>query len=309
MFEVNHQLRDPTYEAVVLNEEIGPVRVHADEAYRRRAVFALEDYSSMYDGHWATYVPAAMVGCDLVALFFERYDPNRTVGLHQKEEIWFHRPVPLGASMNYTGRYTGKYEKRGRGYTVFESEARDVETGELYVRQVSTEIMRIPKGIELGTGASKSTNAALGHVVPKWPTGRAPVEFFDHTVTEGTPLVPLRKTARQAQMTIFSGGDKFRHTVHTDIGVARATGFRTTLAQGMMETCWIAEMLSNFVGASWHRSGYLSMAYVHPVFEGDEITCKAVVTEVCPDSIQFEVWAENQQGVITAVGTASAVPG
>ena len=308
MARINPKLREPTYDEVVVDELIGPYRVVADEHYLRQASFALGQYGQAYHGGLGSLVPAAMVGRDLVALFCEVYDPSRTVGLHQKEEIWFHAPIPLGTVMEYTGRYTSKYERRGKGYTVFDCEARDSATGTLLVRQISTEIMRIPTGIQLGTGSAPA-DPGSPRVAAHWPAERTPVARATAGLHPGTPIVPLTKVARQDQMTVFSGGGRQWYNIHTDIDVAQKAGFRDTLAQGMMETCWVAEMLENFAGPDWHNSGWCKMAYLKPVFRGDEVTCRAIITAVEPaDSgtkFHFEVWLENTRGEITAAGWAS----
>ncbi len=305
MARINPELRDPTYEGVVVNEEIGPLHVVADEAYRRRACFALDDYSHMYSGGKGSYVPACMVGRDLVALFCSVYDPSRTVGLHQKEEVWFVNPVPLGAKLAYTGRYTEKYMKRGKGYTVFDTEAKDADTGITYVRQISTEIMRIPEGIKLGTGSSAKEKSP-DHVNPVWPTDKKPAATVAEGCEVGTPVKPLVKNPGQAQLSTFSGGNDQWYNIHTDVEVALQAGFKDTLAQGMMSTCWIAEMLANYIGFSWHTSGWIKMAYIKPIYRNDVITCKAVVTAVDGDLVSFNVWCENQDNDITGVGRASA---
>ncbi|WP_199257249.1 MaoC family dehydratase [Pantoea sp. BAV 3049] len=305
MSRINPELREPTWENVVVDEPIGPLTVKADEAWRRRACFALDDYSPDYFGETAAFVPAPMAGRDLVALFCSVYDPSRTVGLHQKEEIWFVNPIPLDTELHYSGKYTDKYMKRGKGYTVFDTEARDAISGKLYVRQISTEIMRIPDNIQLGTGGASKTPVE-GHVQPLWPEHLTPVERASEHLAPGTPVKPLIKCPQQAQMTVFSGGNTQWYNIHTDREVALKAGFRDTLAQGMMETCWIAEMLARFIGESWHTSGWIKMAYVKPVFRGDTIICKAVVQEVEDELIKFHVWAENQHGEITAAGWASA---
>ena len=304
MARINPALREPTYESVVVDELIGPVRVKADRAWCRRASFALDDYSPLYSCEPGSLVPAPMVGRDLVALFCEVYDPSRTVGLHQKEEIWFVNPIPLDTELSYTGRYTDKYMKRGKGYTVFDTEARDAETDQLYVRQISTEIMRIPDNIQLGTGGSRN-GASADHIEPRWPRDIEPAAFADAGLRPGTPVKPLTKQPEQGQMFVFSGGNRQWYNIHTDVEVALKAGFRDTLAQGMMETCWIAEMLAGFIGPGWHTSGWIKMAYVKPVYRADIITCKAVVQEVDGDLVKFHVWAENQHGEMTAVGQAS----
>src|SRR5215218_9646091 len=103
MARVHPELREPTFEAVQVGEEIGPLRVEADDHYLKQAMFALDDYSPWYtQGDPAVggrIIPSAMVVRDLVALFCSVYDPSRVVGLHQKEEAWFHKPIKLGTTM------------------------------------------------------------------------------------------------------------------------------------------------------------------------------------------------------------------
>ncbi|PIJ50151.1 hypothetical protein BL250_10710 [Erwinia sp. OLTSP20] len=303
MARINPELREPTFENVVVGEPIGPLTVTVDEAYRRRACFALDDFSHAYMGEQAPWVPAAMLGRDLVALFCSVYDPSRTVGLHQKEEIWFINPVPVNARIHYSGRYTDKYMKRGKGYTVFDSEARDADKGTPYVRQISTEIMRIPDGIQLGSGGA-AKSAQGDHIDPQWPVDMTPLHHATADMVAGTPVAPLVKHPEQGQMTVFSGGNSQWYNIHTDIEVALNAGFRDTLAQGMMETCWIAEMLARFIGPGWHSSGWIKMAYIRPVYRGDHITCRALVESVQGETVTFHVWAENQHGERTAIGWA-----
>jgi acyl dehydratase len=309
MARINPELREPTYENVVVGELIGPLRVVADEDYRRRACFALGESAGLYAPGKTSFVPAAMIGRDLVALFCSVYDPSRVVGIHQKEEIWFHAPIPLGTVMEYTGRYTDKYEKRGKGYTVFDSEARDAATGRLLVHQISTEIMRVPSGIRLGTGEGAKEPGSQ-RIDPVWPADREPLAHATVALAKGTPVLPLLKRAHQDQMAVFSGVNTQWYNIHTDVEIALKAGFRDTIAQGMMETCWMAEALANFVGSAWHRSGWIKMIFIRPVFRGDAITCRAVVVDVEPTGaeplLKFEVWTENQDGERTAVGQASS---
>lgn len=312
MAQPNIALREPTFEAVQINELIGPVYVDADEHYLRQATFGVDDYSTWYtisDPRFgALLVPQSMIARDLVALFCSVYDPSRVVGLHQKEEVWFHNPIKLGTRMAYTGRYTDKYEKRGKGYVVFECEARDAINNDLLVRQISTEIMRIPKNVKLGEGSSKPEGERVN---PVWPKEHAPVARARRDLPIGTPVAPLTKSAHQDQMSVFSGCGQQWYNIHTDVEVAHKAGFRDTLAQGMMETCWVSEMLSKFFGVSWLSTGWIKMAYIRPVFRNDIITCRAVIRDVVQHGgktrMKFDVWTENQDGVIPALGWASGI--
>lgn len=310
MPRIDLSLREPTYEAVIVGEEIGPVEVLADDHYLRQGTFAVDDYRPWHtsaDAHpMGQLVPSTAVLRDLVAHFCTIYDASRVVGLHQREEVWFHRPIPLGTRMRYTGRYIDKYERRGKGYVVFEAEARDTEDGGLLVRQISTEIMRIPENVQLGSGSAAPPE---DRVAGTWAEGVEPAASAHAGIAPGTPIVPLSKIAYQDQMSVFSGCNRQWSNIHTDIDVATRAGFRDTLAQGAMETCWSGELLGRFFGESWLTSGWIRQVYLKPVYRGDTITLRGVVkgTEPAEDGtrLTLEVWAENQDGVMTAAGWAS----
>ena len=55
----------------------------------------------------------------------------------------------------------------------------------------------------------------------------------------------------------------------------------------------------------------MSMAFVKPVYAGDRLTVHGVVKETCPEGtatrVVVDVRCENQDGQLTAVGTASGV--
>lgn len=304
-------LRDPTFEAVIVGEEIGPVEVVADEHYWKQAVFAVDDFRSMQStSGQPPLVPSTAVLRDLVAHFCTIYDASRVVGLHQREEVWFAGPVPLGTRMIYTGRYTDKFERRGKGYVVFEAEARNAADGSLLVRQVSSEIMRIPEGVQLGTGSAGPKDDQVRGI---WPKGVEPVPRAAVDLPAGTPIRPLVKTAHQDQMAVFSGAGKQWTNIHNTIGIARKAGFRDTLAQGVMETCWLSEMLFDFFGPRWLSTGWIKNVYIKPVFRGDTVTCRGVVIDRDDGKgeprLKLEVWVENQAGVMTAAGWASAEVG
>jgi hypothetical protein len=299
-------LREPLYETVVVGEEIGPIPVSADEHYLKNAMFAVDDYSVARSNDDRPLVPQAAVARNLVALFCRVYDPNRVVGLHQREEIWFHREIPLGTRMLYSGRYTDKYERRGKGYVVFEAEARDASDGALLVRQVSTEIMRIPENVVLGQASAAPPER---RVSGEWPSDMVPVARYRPGLEPGTPVAPLTKVAHQDQMSVFSGADFQWSNIHTDIRVAQRAGFRDTLAQGAMESCWTAQMLTDVFGNAFRRTGWIRHVYLKPVFRGDSVVCRGKIISVDKspegsETIELEAWCTNQDGVMTAAGWA-----
>jgi acyl dehydratase len=125
----------------------------------------------------------------------------------------------------------------------------------------------------------------------------------------GHELPSLEKELTQRHIDAYSGVRT--RSIHTDEAWARRKGFRTTLAQGMMSTAYVSEMMTRFLGAGFVRGGTMSMAFVQPVYASDRLTVRGVVKELRADAgatrVIVDVWCENQHGQKTAVGTASGV--
>src|SRR5437764_14138476 len=68
-------------------------------------------------------------------------------------------------------------------------------------------------------------------------------------------------------------------SIHTDEAWARAKGFRAPLAQGMMSTAYVSEMMTKFLGAGFVKGGKLAMNFIQPVYAGDRLTVHGVVKE------------------------------
>jgi acyl dehydratase len=305
----NFQLKEPVFEAVNIGEPINPRRVRVDSRYLRQAMFAFDDYRTWTGKGGEHPVLSAMVLRDLHLLIGFTYDPARMMGLHQREEVWFHAPVRLGMELTLTGAFTDKFERRGKGYVVYDAEARDAKTGALLVKQRCTEIMRIPNGLTAGIGSSG--NHGQRRVKAAWPTTAMPVANAQKNLATGTPIRSIIKRAYQDQMSLFSGCDMQWSNIHTDVDRARTGGYRDTLLAGLMGTCWITEMVSDFFGENWLSTGHIENVYLKPVFRNDVLTCRGVVVgnEMSGDDIrpQLEVWAINQNDEIVTVGWASAV--
>jgi acyl dehydratase len=129
------------------------------------------------------------------------------------------------------------------------------------------------------------------------------------TITIGQALPGLVKEIPQRKIDAYSGVRP--RSIHTDEAWARQKGFRAPLAQGMMSTAYVSELMTRFLGAGFVRGGTMSMTFLTPVYAGDRLTVHGVVRETRPEDggtrVVVEVWCENQRGEKTAAGTASGL--
>jgi 3-hydroxybutyryl-CoA dehydratase len=128
-------------------------------------------------------------------------------------------------------------------------------------------------------------------------------------IVVGQTLPTLVKDVGQRKIDAYS--TVRARSIHTDEAWAHAKGFKAPLAQGMMSTAYVSEMMTAFLGAGFVKGGTISMAFTKPVYAGDRLTVHGVVKEKRAEGdatrIVVEVWCENQDGGKTAVGTASGL--
>ena len=125
----------------------------------------------------------------------------------------------------------------------------------------------------------------------------------------GQELPTLVKEVSQRKIDAYS--TVRARSIHTDEAWARAKGFKAPLAQGMMSTAYVSEMMTRFLGEGFVKGGRLSMAFTKPVYAGDRLTVHGVVkdkrAEGAATRVVVDVRCENQDGERTAVGTASGL--
>ena len=130
----------------------------------------------------------------------------------------------------------------------------------------------------------------------------------------GQALPSLVKDVSQRRIDVYSGVKP--HSIHSDEAWARQKGFRTCLAQGMMSTAYVSQMMVTLLGPDFARGGTMSMAFIKPVYAGDRLTVHGIIKANAAITGAFdggatrvvvEVWVENQHGEKTAVGHATGL--
>lgn len=125
----------------------------------------------------------------------------------------------------------------------------------------------------------------------------------------GDELPPLAKPISQRQIDCYSGVRP--RSIHTDPEWARQKGFAAPLAQGMMSTAYVSEMMVALLGEGFVQGGRMAVKFVKPVLAGDTLTMRGRVrAKLLEDGrvrVEVELWCENQHGVTTMVGDASGL--
>jgi len=125
----------------------------------------------------------------------------------------------------------------------------------------------------------------------------------------GRALPSLTKDVSQRRIDVYSGVKP--RSIHSDEAWARQKGFRGCLAQGMMSTAYVSQMMVKLFGPGFARGGTMSMAFVKPVYAGDRLSVHGIIKDKQPDNgatrVVVEVWVENQHGEKTAVGHATGL--
>lgn len=310
-------LKDATFEAMTVGEELGPIERDVDEHFIKSYCFTVDDWNPWYSSSQNPFArpvaPAASLVPDLLRLLNTRYDPNSEVGLHQKEEIWHVSPIFLGERAVMRGRFVDKYTKRGKGYVVTEAEARSAGDGRLLIRHLATEVARIEAGVELGAGSGRPESGR--QVLAVWPPDRVPMDTLQGVTAAqglvGTPILGPRRRVHQDQMSVFSNVAEFWHNIHTDLSVALRAGLPGTLAQGLMSSMYVSELGTRLFGPAWFAHGWNYLTYLRPVLAGDDLQCRGVVTQTTQEDsgirVELEVWIQNGRDEKTAVGWLSCV--
>lgn len=310
-------LKPVLFENIVVGERFHDQLVVIDDHYVKAHAFATDDYHAWHmSGSGSPFgdriAPSTALLNDLLRLLNTLYDPHFDRGLHQRESFWLHSPARLGETVRLSGGITETYARRGRNYFVAEAEARSAEDDRLIIRHVAIEAAEVGDPARLGAGTAESTAGPSRRVEGVYPADATPVEAVDAATPVGSPLPILRKRIHQDQIAVYSNIASYWRTPHTDIEVARAEGLPATIAQGLMEASYIAELALTAFGRPWFESGHAELSFIAPMFPGMEVDVKAVVAAVAPEGdgtrVELETWVEEREsGDKLCVGWADAL--
>jgi acyl dehydratase len=130
------------------------------------------------------------------------------------------------------------------------------------------------------------------------------------SLAPGDELAPLRKHLAEAQVIAFEDCSAalmdrpVMRNIHNDPEQARAVGLQRPIASGMISVSFLNELLRDAFGEAWYSGGHLSVAFVSPLYAGDEAIARARVIGSENGRLTLDVWTENGSGTKLAVGKA-----
>jgi hypothetical protein len=107
---------------------------------------------------------------------------------------------------------------------------------------------------------------------------------------------------------MFSGPGK---NYHTDREQAIKLGFPNIVVQGMMSTCFVAQLMSDAFGLGFLEGGKLSLKLTNVLWVDDTVRVHGKVRESVRagtrERVHCDVWVEKLDGSRVILGSASAL--
>jgi hypothetical protein len=130
-------------------------------------------------------------------------------------------------------------------------------------------------------------------------------------ISKNLTLKKMEVFARQVQNRLPIPEEIFRHQlgIHFDRDFARTQGLPKPIGQALHYFAYASELMVNFFGETWLKSGKLEMSFLKMVFSGDILKIRGVVTEIIGEGdktkVVINISIKNQNNENVAVGMAS----
>jgi acyl dehydratase len=250
---------------------------------------ALDDPSPLY----REIAPSLLYHSECYRFLGEWYLANLFGNLHARQDWELFAPIPLGARVRTRSTIIERYAKRGRDYVVNETDVCADDDGRLLVRGRTHQSFlppREPQGFAVDEASARR---------------KEPREPFPSATGADLPSVHKSVDARRCWM--FSGPGK---NYHTDREAAQKLGFPNIVVQGMMTTCFVAQVMQDAFGLGWAAGGRMSAKLVNVLWVDESVTARARIREELPEGdrlrVHCDVWVEKPDATPILVGSASA---
>ncbi len=254
---------------------------------------ALDDPSPLYE----RVAPPLLYHSECYKFVGEWYLKNLFGNLHARQDWQLFGAIPLGGRVRTRSTIVERYSRRGRDYVVNETDVCDAADGRLLVRGRTHQSFLPPAERSGGEGYVVDEKTAERKAPrPPFPTATGP------------DLPPVGKTADARRCWMFSGPGR---NYHTDREQAEKLGFPNIVVQGMMTTCFVAQVMQDHFGMGWVEGGRMSVKLTNVLWVDESVTARARIREELPEGtrtrVVCEVWVDKADGVRVLLGEASAL--
>ena len=253
---------------------------------------ALDDRSPLY----GEIAPSLLYHSECFRFLGDWYLKNLFGNLHARQDWELFAPIEIGAPVRTRSTIVDRYAKRGRDYVVNETDVVAALDGRLLVRGRTHQSFLPPR-----------EGPAAGFAVDAASAARKPERESFPTAT-GRELAPLHKAVDARRCWMFSGPGR---NYHTDREAARALGFPNIVVQGMMSTCFVAQVLQDAFGRGWVEGGRMSVKLVNVLWVDEAVCARGRVREEIREGdrtrVHCDVWVDKQDGTRILAGSASAL--
>jgi hypothetical protein len=94
---------------------------------------------------------------------------------------------------------------------------------------------------------------------------------------------------------------------------AKKLGFPNIVVQGMMTTCFVAQVMLDHFGMGFAEGGKMSLKLTNVLWVDENVTTCAKIRESAREGsrtrIHCDVWSEKDDGTRILIGSASALEG
>jgi acyl dehydratase len=260
---------------------------------------ALDDPSPLY----REVAPPLLYHSECYKFAGEWYLRNLFGNLHARQDWELFAPIPVGARVRTRSTIVERYQKRGRDYVVNETDVVAADDGRLLVRGRTHQSFLPPRD---AAGAAPGSGFVVDEGTAQRKSARPEADAFP-TAT-GPDLAPVKKAVDQRRCWMFSGPGR---NYHTDAEQAKKLGFPKIVVQGMMSTCFAAQVMQDAFGMGFVEGGKLSLKLVNVLWCDEAVVAHGKVRERVPEGsrtrIHCDVWVDKEDGTRIALGSASAV--
>tara|TARA_R110002096_G_scaffold402143_4_gene599355 strand:+ start:7383 stop:7808 length:426 start_codon:yes stop_codon:yes gene_type:complete len=99
-------------------------------------------------------------------------------------------------------------------------------------------------------------------------------------VTVGDCLPELRQAVDQAMIDAYADASGDVNPLHIDPEFAKTTFFGRTIAHGLLTLAFVSRVLSQWNWDGWAYGGELDVAFLGPVYPGDEVRVTGEVESI-----------------------------